>query len=138
MPKDYMEVIHAVVQGYSGEKQDVIMLAPHVFSLLANLHEDNRITKEHKRILNAAMAYFVHPYDIFPEDVYGAYGYIDDIFMAAYLLRQISSEIDKAIIQDHWMGDGDVMSIIENILSREKELVGENLPQMLDFVGLDH
>ena len=38
--------------------------------------------------ISAAIAYYVAPDDIIPEEIYGPYGYIDDIFISVYVLIQ--------------------------------------------------
>ena len=134
MTTDYAEILRSAVTGYDGKDADVVQLAPAFFSLLASLLEDRRVSKAHKPLINAAISYFVSPYDPFPEDFHGAWGLIDDVVMAAHVLSQIT---DQECLEDHWSGDGGVAEQIAMVLSRKEQLVGEQFPEMLAYVGID-
>lgn len=134
MTTDYAEILRTAVTGYDGKDDDVICLAPAFFSLLSGLLEDRRIDKGLKPLLNAAISYYVSPYDPFPEDFHGVWGLVDDVVMAAHVLSQIP---DKECLEDHWDGEGDVNEQIQAVLARKDDLVGERFPEMLAYVGLD-
>ena len=82
----FYESLSEQIQSYKGKKGDLIELAPPLFKLLTNLLEDYRTPKKARPLINAALAYFVSPYDVYPEEVYGAEGFTDDIFLCLYVV----------------------------------------------------
>ena len=57
----------------------------------------------------AALGYFVVPFDIIPEQIYGPNGYIDDIFLCSYILKEIESEKGIIFLDGYWKGDERLM-----------------------------
>lgn len=135
MTMDYAEILRGEVATYDGKDADVIKLAPALFDLLASLLEDKRVPKSAKPAINAAISYFVSPYDPFPEDFHGTWGLIDDVVLAAWVLNGIP-EADE-VLDDHWRGAGAVGEQLAAILARKDELVGDKFAEMLEYVGLD-
>lgn len=64
--------------------------------------------------------YIVSPLDFIPEALFGAFGYLDDLAIALVILDILLSNIEPAIIQEHWDGDEDVLKIIKESISLAK------------------
>jgi len=47
--------------------------------------------------------------------------------LAAYVLNQIVNKTDPDVINRHWAGEGDVLDLIQRILSKADEMVGSGL-----------
>ena len=61
---------------------------PELFKLLTEILNEKEIDSEIRLKVSAAIAYFVTPYDIIPEQIYGPFGYVDDIFISVYRSRK--------------------------------------------------
>ncbi len=103
------------------------MFAPDLFHLLCKLSFDKELPAKEKAKLAAAIAYFVSPIDIIPEVLTGPAGYVDDIALAAYVLNSIVNNTRPDIVQKHWVGEGDVLVVIKQILNVADKMVGSGL-----------
>ena len=115
---------------------DIVKYAPIFFKLLCEILEDERTDWHTRLAINAALAYFVVPNDIIPEDKHGSLGYVDDVFLCVYVLREIKREIGKEIIVDNWNGKEDIIEIINDIYFKSKKIVKNECVDILEFSGL--
>jgi uncharacterized membrane protein YkvA (DUF1232 family) len=97
-----------------------IRFTPDLFHLLCRLSVDKSITDAQKAKLAAAIAYFVSPLDVIPEEFHGALGFVDDIALSAYVLQ----EFEPAVLNAYWDKDPKIVTIIKNILADAEEMVG--------------
>jgi uncharacterized membrane protein YkvA (DUF1232 family) len=109
----------------------LLLLAPDLFHLLCKLALDERIPIAEKARLAAAIAYFVSPLDFMPEAVLGIPGYVDDIALAAYTLNRLVNAGHGAIAQEHWAGEGEILSLIQQILSSASDMIGAGVWEKL-------
>ncbi|HDP68745.1 MAG TPA: DUF1232 domain-containing protein [Candidatus Marinimicrobia bacterium] len=113
-----------------------IQYTPDLFHLLIKLSADKSISVHCKSKLATAISYFVSPYDFIPEEFWGALGYVDDIALAALVLQCIAGEEGENIVRDNWDGEGDIMALVNEILSVANEMVGkkwlDKLKEMVD------
>ena len=122
--------------GYRGVHSELLNMTPDMFTLLCDLMQDERVKWDARMLVNAALSYLVVPSDIIPEDEYGEIGYIDDLFLCAYILNEMKEKGLEAILRETWKGGGDVISIVDEVLPKSRELVREREEEILDFVGL--
>src|SRR5450830_421689 len=73
------------IEFYHGKHDDVVCQGPAFFRLLARLANDSRLPSRLRSLVLSAIAYFVLPGDVFPEEYVGPYGYIDDIYVGAFV-----------------------------------------------------
>ena len=106
--KDFYDTLIENLEGYDGEYAYFINCGPNLFNLLCNLLSQKEISREMRLEISAAIAYYVAPDDIIPEEIYGPYGYIDDIFIAVYVLRKVAKEFGYDYLQNLWKHDSDV------------------------------
>src|SRR5690554_5989082 len=111
-------------EGKKNKFAEYLMFAPDLFHLLCKLSLDAEVPVKEKAKLAGAIAYFVSPVDLIPEALTGPIGYVDDIAVAALVLNSIVNNTDKAIVQKHWAGDGDVLNVIQQIIKVADEMVG--------------
>ncbi len=88
------------------------------------LSQDPRIQQRHRTMVNAAIAYFVAPDDAVPEDKYGPYGYIDDNLVSAYVFNRIARDVGWTVIEEAWGGEQAARLVSQDLLDRERELLG--------------
>ena len=133
---DFIEALEEQVAGYSGTWRDVVALAPAFAALMLHLLNDPRMTREHRLLADAALAYLVSPNDVIPEDQVGPYGYLDDIFCCAYVATRIAEELSWEALEEGWSGEGTARAASEDLLGREQELLGMAGDDVLRFAGL--
>lgn len=125
------------IREYKGKKEAVVELAPTLFKLMTNLLEDHRTPQDVKPLINAAIAYFVAPYDVLPEEVYGAEGFIDDIFICFYVIRKMTDSLKNELLEDNWEGDEPLFEVVDDTYAEVEEIIGEDREKVLNYVGLD-
>ena len=62
-----------------------------------------------------------------PEGLVGPAGYIDDVALAAYVLNSILNSVGPEVLEDHWAGDSDVLSTIQEVVGVADRLVGSGM-----------
>ncbi|TMV45817.1 DUF1232 domain-containing protein [Paenibacillus mesophilus] len=117
----------ATDEGKTNKFGEYLMFAPDLFHLLCKLSLDDEVPVKEKAKLAGAIAYFVSPIDLLPEVITGPLGYLDDIAVAAYVLNGIINNTDKALVEKHWAGDGDVLAVIQQIIKGADEMLGSGL-----------
>jgi uncharacterized membrane protein YkvA (DUF1232 family) len=95
---------------------DVLLVGPDLLHLLSKLAIDRRVPVEQKARIAGAIAYFVSPVDLMPEALIGPAGYIDDIAIAAYVLRSFIGAGHGDLAKEHWAGDQDLLVVIQRVL----------------------
>lgn len=106
---------------------DALLLVPDVFMLLVRLMLDPDVPKQTRMALGGAVAYFVLPFDVMPEALLGAGGFMDDLVLAAVVLSQAFDERLDPIARRHWSGRKEVRTVIADVVTTAETLLGENL-----------
>ena len=96
---------------------------PDVFYLMIRLAADKRVPIGAKVKLAGAVSYFILPIDIVPDFIPMA-GLLDDLVVSVTLLNRALDEIDPAIVDEHWMGEGQVYDFVKGVLDKGDKLVG--------------
>ncbi|MGH7545998.1 MAG: DUF1232 domain-containing protein [Gemmatimonadota bacterium] len=133
--RDFTNVVRENVSDYRGWF-DVVRWAPIFAATLLVLANDPRLQHRHRQWVNAAIAYFVTPDDVLSEEAHGAYGYLDDIFVSAYVSDRIAREVGWSVIDEAWKGDLPARDIARSVLEREQELLGDQGEEALRSAGL--
>jgi uncharacterized membrane protein YkvA (DUF1232 family) len=85
------------------------------------------------------MAYFILPADTIPEDVYGPYGYVDDICLCAFVADRVRDVVGSdAILLDNWEGEAPLVPLIRDVLAQEAELIGDQRGRILGYIGYEY
>lgn len=114
-------------EGKSSKWMKFLLFAPDLFHLLCKLTIDPEVPVKEKAKLAAAIAYFVSPIDLIPEAIVGPIGYVDDIALAAFVLKGIINETNPEVVKKHWAGDSDVLEVIKHIIEVADQMVGSGL-----------
>jgi uncharacterized membrane protein YkvA (DUF1232 family) len=84
----------------------------------------------------AAIAYFILPEDIIPEEKFGPFGYVDDIYLCAFVANEIAKQSSSPdILARNWDGKTPIDKLVKEILDREKELIGDNKDRIMQYIG---
>ncbi len=82
------------------------------------------------------LAYYVAPFDIIPEQIYGPYGYIDDIYVCAYVIKDIAQELGYDYLENLWEGDEDLEIVVNECYDKSEEILEDKVDDVLGYVGL--
>ncbi len=135
--RGFAELLAEQVGSYRGNLDDVVILAPDLFRFLTNLLEDARVPAEARRLITAALAYFVAPYDVEPEEIYGPRGFLDDVFLGASVARALREFLPAEVLETAWEADYPLWPTIEQAYQRGLQTLGEQQVQaILHYVGL--
>jgi uncharacterized membrane protein YkvA (DUF1232 family) len=116
---------------------EYILAAPDLLHLMVKLTFDKRISKRSKAILAFGLAYFISPVDLLPEALFGPLGYIDDIGVAAFILKKIINESNQNVVLEHWAGEENILILIEKIIDNMDDMVGgDRLKKIKRQLGL--
>ncbi|MFT5470436.1 MAG: mannose-6-phosphate isomerase [Verrucomicrobiales bacterium] len=106
---------------------EYVLLAPDVFHLLCKLVADPEVPLKEKAKLGVAIAYFISPFDLMPEFIFGPIGYLDDLVLASWALNEVVNKVDPMIVRRHWAGDGDVLDMTKQLLAKADDMLGRGL-----------
>ncbi len=130
----FYEGLKKTIDSDKGKHKDLIKYCPSFFKLLCNILNDKLVDWNTKMMINAALAYFVIPEDIIPDEEEG--GYVDDLFIVSYVLKEIKTNVSKDLIEANWEEEGDILSLIEDIYIKSKSIVSNHTIDILRKVGL--
>ena len=68
--KDFYDTLIENLEGYEGEYAYFINCGPNLFNLLCDLLSQEEINRQMRLEISAAIAYYVAPDDIIPEEMY--------------------------------------------------------------------
>jgi len=126
------------ISGYEGVFSSLIHQAPALYRLMTHLLDDRDLPREMSPLVIAAIAYFILPEDIIPEDKLGPVGYVDDIYLCAFVADLVMRATgSQEILTRNWDGKDLVLAVIEEILRREKELIGDEKDRIMQYIGYD-
>ena len=133
--KDFYDTLCENLETYTGEYESFIDYGPILFKLLCNLL-NCEINKSLKLPICGAIAYYVTPEDVIPENVYGPYGYIDDIYLSSYVLKMVASVHGYELIQAA-SDVGDIEDVINECESKSLEILRDSeVKSILEYIGL--
>ncbi len=113
-------------EGKNYKFAEYLLAAPDLFHLMCKLALDKRVSVKHKAMLGGAVAYFISPVDLIPEAILGPLGYVDDVGLAAYVVKIIVDENPEPVLE-HWAGDADILKLVQKILDAANQMIGRGL-----------
>ena len=136
--KRFDAMLEKDISGYEGEFSEIIRQAPALYRMMTKLLDDPALPRSISPLVIAAIAYFILPEDIIPEDKFGPVGYIDDIYLCAFVANEvIAASGSPDILVRTWDGNIPVVELVAEILDREKELIGDKRERIMQYIGLD-
>ncbi len=110
---------------------DAVLLLPNIVKLVSRLLSDPRVPRRSKIALGAAAAYVASPIDLIP-DIVPVVGWADDLI---FLMMALDSLIDRSgteIVEEHWDGPGDLLSLVEDVLGLARSIVPKRIRSLFD------
>jgi len=136
--KTFDQLLQEDIADYEGRHDDLIYQAPAFYRMLTRLLDDPRLPKKLRPLVLAAVAYFILPVDIIPEELEGPYGYVDDIWLCAFVADRVQKEVGSdEILVNHWDGEGSIIPLLEEILTGEKVLIGDKGNLIFGYIGYE-
>ncbi len=106
--------------------------------MFANLLEDGRVDAESRQRINAALAYFVTPFELMPRELHGPEGYLDQAYLCLWTVERLRDELPEHVLADAWEGEGEVLEITREVLPAvEAEIGPEGAEQLGRYLGLE-
>jgi uncharacterized membrane protein YkvA (DUF1232 family) len=137
--KTFDRLLEEDIAAYEGRHDDLIYQAPALYRLLVNLLDDPALPGRLRPLVLAAVAYFILPADVIPESIHGPYGYVDDIFLAAFVADQVLREMgSEEILTSNWDGEAPIVPLVRDILEQEADLIGDQRERILRYIGYEH
>ncbi|MCK9442590.1 MAG: DUF1232 domain-containing protein, partial [Methanothrix sp.] len=90
--KRFDAILEEDISGYDGEFSQLIAQAPALYKMMTRLLDDRALPRSMSPLVIAAIAYFILPEDIIPEEKYGPVGYVDDIYLCAFVANEVAKE----------------------------------------------
>ena len=131
--KDFYDTLLENLNSYNGEYESFINYGPNLFKLcdLLNCEIDSTL----RLPICGAIAYYVTPDDIISEQIYGPYGYIDDIYLASYVLKLVAQKHGYDFLQDNCTFE--VEPIVNECESKSLEILNEDeVNSIISYIGL--
>ena len=135
--KDFYDVIRENLNSYRGEYERFIDYSPDLFKLLADVLNEKSLKQKLRLKVCAALGYFVAPYDIIPEEIYGPYGYIDDVFLCTFVINEIEKKMGYDFLDMLWEGDEELEDVLDICYEQSMEILDEKTDEILSYVGLN-
>lgn len=134
--KRFDKLLEEDISGYSGKHSELIIQAPALYKLMTRLLDDPDLPRHLSALVIAAIAYFILPEDVIPEHNLGPQGYIDDIFLCAFVAEKVQLEAgSEEILMRNWESNIPIAPLVREILSREEELIGDKKRSIMQCIG---
>ena len=138
--KDYYDILKNSINE-DMDYYDILKYLPELYKLQCNIVSDKKTSWYSKILINCSLAYFVLEKDIIPDLTKD--GYMDDLFLATHVLKEIMDNVSKNIILDNINGlkfpqePEEFLDLIYNIHSTSSNFLGDKTKLILDMVGLE-
>jgi uncharacterized membrane protein YkvA (DUF1232 family) len=118
--------------GRGHDNRKYLIYTPNFFILLCKLAHCPELTERSKAKIAIAISYFMLPFDLIPEAFLGPPGYIDDLVLTALTINFIRENDGKKIIKKiREYSDMDIFPVVDEIIDKAKDLVGESIYRKL-------
>lgn len=132
--KDFYDTLLENLDSYDGEYESFINYGPNLFKLLCDLL-NCEIDNSLRLPICGAIAYYVTPDDVISEQIYGPYGYIDDIYLASYVLKRVADVHGYEFLQEN--SNFEVEAIVNECENKSLEMLNEDeIKNIISYIGL--
>lgn len=135
-PPDYAAALREFVGSYRGPREAAIRQAADIFDFYARLMMDARLPRHHRALVNAVLAYFVVPEDLFPEEELGPFGLVDNLYVSAAAFRMLARDTSYEVLSEAWRAEGDLDAVMALVHKECRAAVGKKAKDVLRIAGL--
>lgn len=133
--KDFYDVLRENLDSYRGDYERFVDYGPDLYKLLADILNEKSLPSSLRIKVCAVLGYFVVPFDIIPEQIYGPHGYIDDIFLCSYVLKEVEEKMGYEFLNSEWEGDEVLKDVLEVCYEESNGILGDKVDEILAYVG---
>lgn len=134
--KDFYDILRENLDSYRGEYERFVDYGPDLFRLLTEILNQKSVKSDIRLKVSAALAYYVAPFDIIPEQIYGPHGYIDDVFICVYVIKDVADELGYDFLDNIWDGEEELDEVVEECYSESTKILKDKVDEILSYVGL--
>jgi len=109
-----------------GVVAETLLLVPDIFILLVRLSLDKEVPRQYRALIASTLAYFVLPFDLFPEGLIGPLGYMDDLLLASGVLATAFGGGLAPYAAKHWSGGRGLLEVLADISATASAFLGDN------------
>ena len=114
-------------EGRDFQHAHLIAQVPDMFQTLSSLCLDETLSKPERSKVLGAVIYFVAPVDFLPERLAGGAGYLDDLALAAYVIKTIAGTHGQDFVAQYWTADDELAPLIDEVLGSVEAIIGSEL-----------
>ncbi|MDX1643121.1 MAG: DUF1232 domain-containing protein [Thermoanaerobaculia bacterium] len=113
---------------------ETLLLVPDVLLLLVRLLLDPEVPRQARAVVGGGLAYFLLPFDVVPEILVGAPGYVEDLLVATTVLACALGDDLERYAERHWSGPSDVRRALGDLGESASQLVGLDIEKRVERV----
>jgi uncharacterized membrane protein YkvA (DUF1232 family) len=103
-----LALVILLVLGKRTQARELTKLVPNLLVLFRGLLKDPRVPNGSKALLWFAVVWLLSPIDLIPEFIPVA-GPLDDVIVAALVLRHVVRHTERSVVLDHWRGEASML-----------------------------
>jgi uncharacterized membrane protein YkvA (DUF1232 family) len=103
-----LALLTLVALGKRTQARELAKLVPNLLVLFRGLLKDPRVPNGTKALVWFAVAWLLSPIDLIPEFIPVA-GPLDDVIVAALVLRHVVRHTERSVVLDHWRGEASIL-----------------------------
>jgi uncharacterized membrane protein YkvA (DUF1232 family) len=114
-----------------------VLYFPDIINLLCSLLDEDSLDRESRMLIHVALGYLLVPNDVVPEDVYGAYGYMDDMYLSCIVLSNIKKKYSD-LMHKLWINEEPLEKALDLCIFRSEKFLEEKglKDKLMRFCGL--
>lgn len=113
-----LTVISLIVSGRKGSARELVTFVPHLIGLFRRLLGDPEVPRRAKVWLWVGVVWIASPLDLIPEFI-PIVGPLDDVLVAAIILRRLVKASGPDLIRRHWSGDEGSLALLLRLSGAE-------------------
>ncbi len=110
--------------------KNLLLFIPNLILLCFRLMTDRRVPGTEKTLVAGAVLYAIIPLDLIP-DMIPFVGQIDDLYLISLTLLRLLDRTDPRIVREHWGGGGDVVELVESMVTVASKLLPKPIQRVL-------
>jgi uncharacterized membrane protein YkvA (DUF1232 family) len=140
MEKTYIDYFRQELEGLRDSGKEFgreLSHLPDLVKLLCDLLDNDILDKESRIRITSSLGYLLVPNDVIPEEVYGSYGYMDDMYVICLVLKELDTEY-KDLIQYLWTHEDDFKTVLDECFYMSEKYLEEKdvKDKLLRYCGL--